>query len=115
MNMSIQYESIGKRIKKFRMERNLSQEKLAEIIAVYPHHISQIENGRRIPSVETLILIANALNVTVDDLLADTLTRLESSTETEIVKIVTGCNEGEQNMLIKILQFMKALLKEFGI
>ena len=63
MNMSIQYESIGKRIKKFRMEKNLSQEKLAEMITVYPHHISQIENGRRIPSVETLILLANTRNI----------------------------------------------------
>ena len=115
MNMSIQYESIGKRIKKLRMEKNLSQEKLAEMITVYPHHISQIENGRRIPSVETLILIANALDVTVDDILADTLTRLDSSADMETLKVVTDCNEKEQKMLIKILQFMKALLKEFGI
>lgn len=32
MNMSIQYENIGKRIKKFRIDRNLSQEKLAEML-----------------------------------------------------------------------------------
>ena len=115
MNMGIQDESIGKRIKKFRMEKNLSQEKLAEMITVYPYHISQIENGRRIPSVETLILIANALDVTVDDILADTLTRLDSSVDIETLKVVTDCNEKEQKMLIKILQFMKALLKEFGI
>lgn len=115
MNMSIQYESIGKRIKKFRMERNLSQEKLAEMIAVYPHHISQIENGRRIPSVETLILIANALSVSVDAILIDTLVRPHSPADVETIKIVADCNEEEQKMLMKILQFMKALLKEFGI
>lgn len=115
MNMSIQYENIGKRIKKFRIDRNLSQEKLAEMIAIYPHHISQIENGRRIPSVETLILIANALNVSVDEILVDTLTRLHSSDDIEAMKIIADCNEDEREMLIKILQFMKALLKEFGI
>ncbi len=39
MNMSIEYESIGKRIKKFRTERNLSQEKLAEMINTTNNHI----------------------------------------------------------------------------
>ena len=40
--MAIEYESIGKRIKQFHIERNLSQEKLGELISMYPHHISQI-------------------------------------------------------------------------
>ena len=75
--MAIEYESIGKRIKQFRIERNLSQEKLGVMISMYPHHISQIENGRRVPSVKSLNLIANILNVTADDLLVDSLTHMK--------------------------------------
>ena len=115
MNMSMQYEIIGKRIKKFRMERNLSQEKLAEMINTTNNHISRIEIGQRIPGIETLILIANALNVSVDDLLEDSLEPLNRNAGSEIRKTMTDCNEQEQKMLVKILQFMKALLKEFGI
>lgn len=115
MNMSIQYESIGKRIRKFRMEKNLSQEKLAEMINTTNNHISRIEIGQRVPSVETLILIANALNVSVDDLLKNSIDLHNTSTEDEIRETMIDCNEDEQKMLIRILQFMKALLKEFGI
>ena len=113
--MSIDYKSIGKRIKRFRMERKLSQEDLGDRISLNPHYLSQIENGWRVPSVDTLIMIANALEVSADDLLADLLTHLNTSVEMEATRLLEGCNETECQILIRVLQFMKALLKEQGI
>lgn len=113
--MAIEYESIGKRIKSFRTERDLSQEELGVLISANSHHVSNIENGRRAPSLESLVLIANALQVSADDLLVDSLTNSKSTAGSEIHKLLLDCNEDEKKMLTKILQFMKTLLIEFGI
>lgn len=113
--MSIDYKSIGKRIKRFRMERKLSQEDLGELISLNPHYLSQIENGRRIPSVDTLVMIANALEVSADDLLMDLLTHLNAEAAMKSHSLVADCNDTECQILIRLLQFMKDLLKEQGI
>ena len=97
------------------MERKLSQEELGELISLNPHYISQIENGWRIPSVDTLVMIANALEVSADDLLVDLLTHLNASAVIEAHELIADCNETERQILIRVLQFMKNLLKEQGI
>ena len=60
--MAIDYESIGKRIKHYRTQKKLSQEELGKAVFATPVHISYIETGARTPSLEILILIANALD-----------------------------------------------------
>ncbi len=113
--MAIDYESIGKRIKRYRMDKGLSQEELSELVLANHQHISNIETGRRFPSLELLVSIANALEVSADDLLTDSLTHSTSTSGTEIHTLLLDCNEDETKMLIKTLKFMKALLAEFGI
>ena len=65
------YIIIGKNIKKFRLMQGLRQEDLAEKCDCSNSHIGQIENGRGIPSLETIVKITNALSVTVDQLLKE--------------------------------------------
>ena len=57
---------IGQRIQKYRLQRNLTQEQLAEAINVSQKHLSRIENGYHNPRFDMVIQIANALNVPVD-------------------------------------------------
>jgi len=61
--MELDYRAIGKRIKIARIQANLKQEKLAEIINVSPTHLSNIETGTTRVSLQTLVRIANALSV----------------------------------------------------
>lgn len=44
--MEIDYTAIGKRVKKFRKSRRLSQEQLAELLDISVPHMSNIENGK---------------------------------------------------------------------
>ena len=67
MNMNL--NEIGSRIKAERKSRSLSQEKLAEIINVSPHYIYEIERGLKAMSLETLINLSNALNISTDHVL----------------------------------------------
>ena len=113
--MALDYESIGKRIKGCRTQRNISQEELSERINAGPRYITKVENAAIRPSLESLVYIANALNVSSDDLLHDNLTVSTSMAGSEIHRLLLDCNLDEQKMLSRTVQFMKALLREFGI
>lgn len=113
--MAVDYKSIGSRIKYYRQQKNLSQEELGAAVQTARQHILKIENGDRSPSVEILILIANALEVSADDLLTDNLTTSHSSPRAEIFDILKDCNLDETKILIRTLEFLKALLAEFGV
>ena len=71
--MTINYSLIGNRIKAARKAKGLSQSELSELIDRSVGYMSYIETGRKKPSLETLIQIANALDVTIDELLSDNL------------------------------------------
>lgn len=63
------YSKYGEIIRKFRREQDLSQEKLAELAEVDPKTIIQIEGGKRNPTLKTLQKLANALKVSLRDLI----------------------------------------------
>lgn len=60
---------LGKNIKRIRRNKNLTQEKLAEMVKVTSKYIQYIESGKRSPSLKSLYKIAKALNVQVKDLM----------------------------------------------
>lgn len=62
-------KNISKAIRFYRKKRGFSQFELAERSFVSQTYISEVETGKRMPSIYTLIDIAKALNVDVWDLL----------------------------------------------
>ncbi len=60
---------IGTRIKSLREAAQVSQEKLAEILAIPRTSISQIENGRRELKSHELVQLSNTFNCSMDELL----------------------------------------------
>ena len=66
--MKTKKELLGQRIKFFRENRNLTQERLAEKVGIDSKHLSRIENGRNYPSLETLEKILTNLNVSYEDI-----------------------------------------------
>lgn len=59
----------SKRLKKLRLEANLTQEQLGNVLNVTKACISSYESGNRMPSIETLIDIANMFKVDLDYLI----------------------------------------------
>ena len=113
--MALDYVKIGKQIKKRRTEKGISQVTLGEIVRVNSEHISRIETGKKYVSLELLVEIANALDVSADDLLVGSLKHTSSSVGAEIHAILQDCNRDEREMLTRILTFMKELFREFSI
>ena len=66
--MKTKKELLGLRIKEFRENRKLTQDKLSEMVGIDPKHLSRIENGRNYPSFETLEKILESLDISYEDI-----------------------------------------------
>lgn len=65
-------EHVGERLRDARMLRGLSLRGLATSLGVSPSLISQVENGKVLPSVSTLYAIVTELGVSLDEILDHT-------------------------------------------
>lgn len=63
------YKTLGEKIRTYRKERGLTQEKLAELASIDPKSIIEIENGKRNPTLKTISKIAQALRASLPQLL----------------------------------------------
>jgi transcriptional regulator with XRE-family HTH domain len=70
---------LSKKIKFLRVENNMSQEKLAEVLNVSRQSISKYENGCSVPDHEKLTKIVKVFDVTYDYLLNDEVDIIDSS------------------------------------
>lgn len=109
--MEIDYVAIGRRIRAYRLERKLSQEMLSEKADVTPAHFSHIERGNTKPSLPTLIRIANALNVSLDDLLCDNLNKSLHVRVKDVNDLLSDCTIQEIKALTEILATAKKALR----
>jgi transcriptional regulator with XRE-family HTH domain len=60
---------LGRRIREQREAQGINQEKFAEMVGISNVHLSEIERGRKTPSMEAFIRIVNALDTPADYLL----------------------------------------------
>lgn len=59
---------VGRNVRRFRLEKGLTQEALTEASGVSQQYVSELERGARNPTIDTLAKIALALGVTATDL-----------------------------------------------
>lgn len=63
------YIKLGRRIREARKARNWSQEKLAKDIGRSTSFLGHVERGTRIASIETLVILCDALGISADEAL----------------------------------------------
>ncbi|EEG72603.1 DNA-binding helix-turn-helix protein [[Clostridium] hylemonae DSM 15053] len=68
---AIMEEKIGFRVKQARLNAGLTQEELAEKANMSSSFISRLENGKILPSIKKLLMLADIMNVGLEDLLRD--------------------------------------------
>ncbi len=59
---------LGENIRARRKQMHLSQEKLAELAALHPVYLGNLERGQENVSVDALVRIAKALKISVQEL-----------------------------------------------
>jgi len=102
------YVELGKRVRARRAELNWTQEYLAREIGVSTSFIGHIERGSRKASIDTLVLLANAMEISTDDLLRASLKRKP----TDVVKPAKKLTKNQKyamRQMISTLQDQVAL------
>ena len=69
----VNYVQMGKRMRMKRRSKKLSQEDLAKAVQISTSFYGNIERGISIPSIDTLVAIANVLEADTDFLLCDSV------------------------------------------
>lgn len=110
--MSLNYILLGQRIRNIRKKKGITQLSLAERIDRSASYMSYIENGVKSLSLDTLILIANELNVSTDDILKDSLTNTIKVSNHEFADLTADCSEYELRILLDIVRTAKHSLRE---
>ena len=62
-------QTIGSRLRYYRMQQSYSQERLAELAGLHPTYIGQIERGEKNLTIESLSKITLALGIPLSQLL----------------------------------------------
>ena len=99
-------DSIGKRLRKYRLERKLRQEDLAERAGLSANYIGMVERGEKIPSLETFIAILNILNVSADMVLADELATSYKVKESLLAEKLNKLTAEERNRIFAVIDVL---------
>ena len=93
-------QKIGMFLKELRVEKNLTQEKLAELLGVTNRSVSRWENGNNMPDLSLLMEIANVYGVGVDEILDGKRkeTRTSEQTAEAIEKVADYANEEKMRL-----------------
>lgn len=109
--MELNYNDIGLRIKKIRLGKKMTQDRLAELVNLSTPHMSHIETGSTKVSLPTLVRIANVLECSMDELLCDSLAHSRYQFEYEIGREITDCTEEEIRIIADTVKALKASLR----
>ncbi|MBE6565121.1 MAG: helix-turn-helix transcriptional regulator [Ruminococcaceae bacterium] len=109
--MGIDYISIGSRIKEIRTAKGWTQAKLAEESGIEPSNISHIERAATKLSLPTLVNIANALGVTLDEIAYGSLVKSNHVSMKLIDDILSDCSAEELKSLAEVIKTTKAVLR----
>lgn len=95
--------NLGQKIKDLRESRGLRQQDLAEAIGITPSMISMYESNKKKPGRETIIKLANALNVDPNYLMYDDIKTLNDKDRKDVAKtldkIMGDLNDGTNSPL----------------
>lgn len=85
----VNYTELGKRIRYRRQLLGKTQKEVAAQINIAASYYSNIERGIRIPSIDTLVDIANVLETGVDMLLIDSLANALPRRSDDEIKVIS--------------------------
>ena len=99
---------IGSKIKEFRLKRNLTQKELAKLVNVGDTTIANYEKGFRSPKKDTMFDLANAFNVSIDDLFPP----IQKDSPSNTSSIQTIYDELKPPRQVKVLNYAERLRDE---
>nr|WP_235592152.1 helix-turn-helix domain-containing protein [Leptospira noguchii] len=113
-------EKLGTNIRSLRSKKGWSQTELAEKIGVHLTHINRIENGKYLPSLDTVVLLADALESSLDILVNGSTEsskdiRIEDQSFSEKIRLLNSLNEEEKKAVTLFLDSLLSKKKMIGM
>ncbi len=108
----IDYGLIGKRIKETRKQLKISQAELAEMTGLSVSYISNIETGYKKASLSSLISIANAAGISVDELLYGNQESYKADYHVDTDLLIGSCNHSEKRFVYLLAEAVVAILRD---
>ena len=96
-------KTIGKKFKQSRLSKKYTQEFVAENIDISIDLLRNIENGRNVGSITTLLNLCNFLKVSPNYIFADLLTFEESTLDTTLMGYIKDISNEDKELLKKII------------
>lgn len=110
----IDYKTVGQRIRTVRLQKKLTQEKLAEAAGVGITHISHIETGNSIPSLQVTVDIVNALGCSMDELLCMEVAQARPVRDNWLSELVADCSDAEVKLITDMALALKTSLRRLN-
>lgn len=104
MNLSFDYGIIGRRIKKAREKKGLTQEKLAEELDVSNAYISKIERGKTPISLDRLSELCYVLEESAEYILNGSDSAADDYLRNEIMVMLEGCSPEKVKLISQIIK-----------
>ncbi len=111
----IDYKDIGARIRAVRLQRKMTQEQLAEAVGVGVTHISHIETGNSIPSLQVVVDIINTLECSADELLCIEINQARPLFNNWLGDLVSDCNADEVKLITDMVVALKTSMRRLKI
>lgn len=94
---------IGYRLKKARLEKKFTQEFVAEKLNISTDLLRNIENGRNVGSVPTLLNLCNFLEITPDTIFEPLITTKKDTLDTKLTKYISSISKENKEVLKNII------------
>lgn len=107
------YRDIGKRIAKLRENRNMTQSDLASAAEFSIQHISNIERGHTKLALSALIKLSNALEVSPDVILCDTVYSSKAIFKDELSELIESADENEIKIMVSLFKTLIPTLRRY--
>ena len=100
------FRLIGQQIKAARKAQHLTQKELGTMTGLTSQHISVIERGIKLPTIQTFVDIANALHISADSLLKDVLNTAVEVESTRLSQNIRRLPIREQETVLKVVDVL---------
>ena len=106
-------KSFGMKLRQCRVKCGLNREKCSEMAGITPRYLADIERGDKVPRLETLVLILNAVSASADFVLQDSLTAGCEPKSNELMKKLEALGPEQRKQTLLIFDSIVSVMDKF--
>lgn len=106
------YKAAGRQIQLLRVQHNLTQKELAEKLNTSQNYLSDVETGKKRPSLDYYMSIANFFKVSLDHIFVDSINMKKNVIIDSIVLKISYMSKEEQKLILNMVETIEKYLEK---